>query len=471
MESGLFFDDDWDLDEDSKESSMSEESGEKPSPEEKLKKQAALIWESASGNFSRTERPGKVFYEDPLRGPLDYTEEEKFAIEVYEGVVPGGGHLGHDPEAYRTINAMMFPGIDNEMERIFDNGSKLNADAIYQAEELLERSVALYSVMYKYGQRMPGDKVGYRVDRASAAKLAAEEGKTISNFSTSITGYKRFSKADIALEKIHIKQGTPCADFKEILGSDGYYLSDEAEVLVAPMCPIEVLEEREPISQEELKIRNTRGGHASRVYEMRTVVPEKAEPLTEEEQRDYDEQRRIFESEEYRDAAATFISKLDYLRRDGFKKEEASIIIDQEDLKRYLEWKSAFQAVYRYRVRERMLEIDREVEEATREGRPLYSGAKPSRDHDGTESLSMDIHEGDKDINEIIDDDTEELDEYEKTIDISEIDALAKSRTLKGQETVKDIQGFLKGIVHKQDDKVAGNNPKGLGDDPKDENR
>lgn len=61
---------------------------------------------------------------------LRYTPDEIFALRVYESSVNQGfGPLSLNPEgAYRTINTLLFPGIDNEFARIFDDGyTALNA--------------------------------------------------------------------------------------------------------------------------------------------------------------------------------------------------------------------------------------------------------------------------------------------------------------------------------------------------------
>ena len=350
-----------------------------------------FVWEGTYGGYAKG-------YYNPLSEesyetahPLDYSEAEKFAIRIYEGVSPGGGTLGDDLQAYKTINAMNYPGISNELERIFDDKSGINPSAIYQVSELMQKSLDLYTVMYKYGQRMTRDRKGYRVDRASAAKLVYETGKTISNFSTSTSGYKNFSKAEIALEEVVIKQGTPCADFKEVLGVQNYELMTESEILVAPGCIVESKPPRAPESESEKKMKNKSYGLATAVYEMTVSAPERPQDLTQEEEEDVFQNDLYISDVEHRKEAASFIAKLLDLAHQGYSKEDAMAIMDPEDMAAYLEWKEAFQRVYRYRTRQLAVEIDRKVELAKANGEPLFTDNLPSYDIEEEEIIPGDV--------------------------------------------------------------------------------
>jgi len=335
------------------------------------------------------------------------------------------------------MNSMLFPGINNELERIFDDKTFLSAESIYQSDELMERMVDLYTVMYKCGLRMSSDRNGYRVDRTSTAQMMIQQGKTVSNFSTSSTGYKEFPKSDITLVHAIIEKGTPCADFKAILGDDGYELKSESELLVAPFCPIEVLEERLPETKTEKSIKNFTAGLASKVYKIKVSPPEKVTHFNDEEIEEYEKQRVIFEDDIKREKSASFISKLMYLRRDGFSKEECLYIMDQKDLNEYLEWKNAFQSVYKYNIRQRILEIDRQVEIAKKEGMPLYMDeAKVKRT----------MHEtGNTSINSI--------ETILKIIELGEIDEMAEKRDLdKHSASIKDIQAYIDELLNRSND-------------------
>ena len=383
--------------------------------------QPSVAWLDAYGAYP------KGFYEPlpetdyDVEHPLDYSKAERFAIRVYEGVTPGGGSLGLDLQAYKTINAMNYPGISNELERIFDDKTVINPTAIFQTEELMQRSLDLYSVMYKYGQRMDRDRKAFRVDRASAARLVYDTGRVVSNFSTSTTGYKSFSKADIALEEVVIRKGTPCADFKEVLGHHGYELATEAEILVAPGAVVTSEQPRPPQSQEELKMKNKSYGPASAVYVMTISPPEKPQELTQAEEEDVFKSSQFVYNEDNRKKAATFIAKLLDLSQQGYSKQDAIQMMDPEDLRAYLDWKEAFQRVYQYRIRQIALMIDREVAAAKENGEPLYSETIPSYD-------DQDERDGENDS--ISKTPTISFDEIEKMIQNQSKDSLGKAKGL-----------------------------------------
>ena len=337
-------------------------------------------WADASGSFDTKAMyfPPR-FDDDRVLGPLDFTKLEKYAIKIYEGVKPyadngGRGPLSSAATSYMTLNAMFFDGVENELERIFEDGKDLIPEALFQADEILDRSLDLFSAMYKYGKRMPEDKTGYRVDRASSAKKVFDEGHTVSSFSTSMKGYSdAFTKKRIALVEVIVRRGTPCADFHDVLGHDDYTLSGEREILVAPYVRVTSKKPRKPQGTEE-QILDYDNKVAQAVYEMETVPSEKSHELTEMEKADYERKLAIFKDPVRRKKAATFMAKLMNLRLShwSYTSNDALKCINREDLKQYMEWKAAFQDVYRYRTREIMLEIDRGIEEAQKKGEPLY---------------------------------------------------------------------------------------------------
>ncbi len=348
--------------------------GEDKTPEEK--------WKEAGTDFVRIPYIPPIVREEDGKelGPLDFTALEKYSIKLYEGAAPhtennGGGDLTFMPRAYMTINTMFFDGVDNELERIFEDGRDLIPAALNEADEILDRSLDLFSAMYKYGKRMSEDKFGYRVDRASSAKQVYQAGHTISNFSTSMIGYSdAFSKKNIALIEATIRRGTPCADFKEILGYDEYALAGEREILVAPYARVSSKKPRKPETNNEKMIFDFDGNVAQAVYEMTVTAPESAKELTPMEEADLERKLEIFNDKSRREKAAIFIKKLHNLRDRymHYTSEDALECIDSKDLEEYLEWKQAFQDVYRYKTRQIMLEIDKKIVENQKAGKPLF---------------------------------------------------------------------------------------------------
>lgn len=305
-------------------------------------------------------------------GPLDYTNSEIFSVEMYAGQTPGIGSLASSTIGFRTLNIMFFSGIDSELERIYDDGKELIPGALYQADELMDRALDLFSIMYKYGKRMNSDAKVYRVDRASTTARIYKEKRSVSYLSTSKTGYKQFPKKDIALIEATIKKGTPCVDFSDVLG-ENYNFFKEAEILVAPNCKVTSGKPREPKSEHELEVENNSHGRASAVYNMEITSPDIPQSLSEDELADLARKNSIYYNKKMRDKAARFISKLQSLKQIRQEKEEVLEIIDADDVNSYLEWKKAFQDVYGYRTRQIMLQIDKEVSEALKDNRPLYS--------------------------------------------------------------------------------------------------
>lgn len=346
--------------------------GDDKTPEEK--------WGEADPTFYKTSYIPPVFKDKIELGPLDFTELEKYSIRLYEGAAPrpdnaGGGELARTPSAYMTLNMMFFDGIENELERIFDDRKILVPSALSEADEILDRSLDLFTAMYKYGKRMSEDKIGYRVDRASSARQVYEEGHTISNFSTSMRGYNdAFSKKNIALVELIVRRGTPCADFKEILGYSNYTLAGEREILVAPLARITSKRPRKPESYDEKAVRDFDGKEAQAVYEMEASAPESARELTPMEEADLERKEKIFNDKARREKAAMFLAKLHSLSElyMNLSSEDALECVDPKELQEYLEWKEAYQDIYRYKTRQIMLDIDKKIAENQRMGRTLY---------------------------------------------------------------------------------------------------
>ena len=416
------------------------------------------IWETADDHYFQQKYVPEGFTEQLDAGPLDYTQAEKFAIKVYEGVAPGMGALSGSNTSYMMMNAMMFPGIDNELERLFDDQRSLSPSALYAADELMDTSLDLYSVMYKYGQRMTEDRVGYRVDRASSAKAVYEGGEIISNFSTSTAGYQGFSKKDIALVRAVIKKGTPCADFKEILGEADYQLSNEAEILIAPHALVSSKAPRKPITDDEKSMTNYMGEPASAVYEMEISGPEKAKELTPEEEKDLAEKTSIYMDEGRRDKAARFLTKLGYLKNYGYSKEDVLVAIDPQEMQEYIEWKQAFQTAFRYRARQRMLQIDRDVDRAKQEGKKLFTEPEHVSTKRGLKSISElgILQPKESKLKPEKSDKSEEYD-FGFEIPMKEIDGLAQERDYKKHTTfTKKIVSFIKSVIDKDKSKPKG---------------
>lgn len=136
-----------------------------------------------------------------------------------------------DEYIYRTINAFLFPGIENEKARIRE-GQTFNYELMREPETLLQimNGIANEILSQPISQK---ELVVFRMDRA-ASLWELKKGHISSFFSCKKRKYDpKFAKKEnpIALE-VHIPAGAHYADLEKILG--GEYEMKEAEVLLQP---------------------------------------------------------------------------------------------------------------------------------------------------------------------------------------------------------------------------------------------
>ena len=240
--------------------------------------------------------------------------------------------------------------------------------AIRDPQELLDVSVNLYSAMYKYGKQAKSTVQTKRVDREASIAPMRQKGEIISNFSTSLQPEfdMLFSKSNMILIETEILPGAVCADFQRIFDSVNavYNMNTEEEVLIAPFSPIEI--ESLELSEEEKEMRDIDMNPPVGKYRVVVKPPEKAQPLTEKEQKHKERMQKIFEDPFIQDQAASFLDTLQAICENnrGISKEQALKYFSQNEIQTYIQWKEAFQSVLRYRTREIALEIERGIEEA-----------------------------------------------------------------------------------------------------------
>lgn len=118
--------------------------------------------------------------------------------------------LWGDRDAYRTLNALLFDGIENEKERIYKEKRKLNPVFIELIENTLEIYRGIFAVMCrKKGNQLSVSKVK-RVDR-KASLMAYLKGHTESFVSCTNGEYddEFASKNNIILLEIESLENTP----------------------------------------------------------------------------------------------------------------------------------------------------------------------------------------------------------------------------------------------------------------------
>lgn len=201
-----------------------------------------------------------------------------------------------DVNAYRTMNALLFEGINNEKERIWEEGKQLNPAFLERIEDTINLYKNIFSIMCmkdedasedessvmpasKVPSEVPAKKVrsaipasrapsgmpvnkvipteiiGKRIDRKTSLAIY-EKGYTASFFSTSKKGYdKEFSdKNGIILLEVKIGKGIPCIDFEKVLDRAQYKNIDEREILLPPFTRIKT--EKVPFSVGETRIKD-----------------------------------------------------------------------------------------------------------------------------------------------------------------------------------------------------------------------
>ena len=281
---------------------------------------------------------------------LHYTEQEKNAIKIYIGQGSGDTQISNNSNIYNTMNALLFPGIDNELARIVLENKSMYSSVFNSLYELIDIYLNLYSAMYKFGKNNLDYIRTTRMDRTQSYPAMMEKRETVSFYSTSKDNepLKTFKKSSPAVARVLIEPGASCIDAKKVLHGEYLYLNEQ-EVLVAPFCPIEC---------ERIKTDKT----GAEVYEVKVKRQPKAMPLSKEEQKDKEECMKLLFDEEEVAFAKSFFEKL--LSLSGCSTiEEALLQLDENDIQRYSKWKEALVRFFRYRAREISLELDRKSDE------------------------------------------------------------------------------------------------------------
>lgn len=314
--------------------------------------------------------------------PLELTEKEKIALQIYGGAMPRTTIypvLSENESSYCIINALFFPGIETELTRILDDDRELEPEVIEAADELLDIIETLYSAMYKSGKKMDKPKKAYRIERTSSMKEIKNRGTTISNTSTTKMNsfeYNFFGKYDNTYLEINIEEGTPCFDYEETFNRLEYILVDEREILIAPGCKIVLGAAENDYTWMTEEQRN-------KFYKATISAPEKAKPLSEKEEEDKKKMLGIFEDEDLRSNAVNVIRKINEYYENELEltagnpkaKEEARNSLSSLEIEQYTQWKEAFLAYIKYRFREIALEIDAALE-ANKNKKQKISGFK-----------------------------------------------------------------------------------------------
>lgn len=147
--------------------------------------------------------------------------------------------LWGDRDAYRTLNALLFEGIENEKERIYKEKRKLNPIFIELIENTLEIYRGIFAVMCrKKGNQLSVSKIK-RVDR-KASLMAYLKGYTESFVSCTKGEYddEFAAKNNIILLEIESLENTPYVDYQQVVTMKEYRNYGEKEVLFPPFLSL-----------------------------------------------------------------------------------------------------------------------------------------------------------------------------------------------------------------------------------------
>ena len=249
----------------------------------------------------------------------DIREKTEYGIMQKAGIMDDC--LWGDEEAYRTLNALLFDGYENEKERIDRESCQLNPTFIERLEETLSIYTGVFSLMCKC-KDTDGEKVRVkRVDREASLK-AYEKGYTGSFVSCTKGDYQEdFSqKNNVILLEAEILPGIPCADFQKLVSESEYSNFVEQEVLLPPFLPLDI--EKISLSKRENKmLRDINGNSPAGKY---LLKPGKFPDYRKEITTSMEELYKVLSEE--KDAAAISLQKMN----EG---------LWQEDYTDYIRWK------------------------------------------------------------------------------------------------------------------------------------
>nr|WP_308742919.1 ADP-ribosyltransferase [uncultured Anaerocolumna sp.] len=208
-----------------------------------------------------------------------YTLDEIDAIRFYEGDTRVRGSNGYlmttmhtgkfrgDQKAYRTLNALLFPGINNEKERIKEDGHNLNQAMVENLETTISIYCNVYAIMLKSASKNKSI-ITKRVERFESVKNLME-GETVSFTSTSKSSYDGdfANKNGIVLLEFHIPDKFPYIDLEKILKKEYKYKS-EKEILLPPFTVISIDEGILLNSEKHLRDINKKPPRAKYIIEV-----------------------------------------------------------------------------------------------------------------------------------------------------------------------------------------------------------
>lgn len=151
--------------------------------------------------------------------------------------------LWGDKDAYRTLNALLFDGYENEKERIFQEKRQLNPVFIELIEETLSIYTGVFAVMCQNKEESSAVSRVKRVDR-KASLNAYMKGYTESFVSCTKKNYMEefANKNNVILLEIEAPGNSPYADYQQVVTEEEYSNYAEQEVLFPPFLSLNIEE-------------------------------------------------------------------------------------------------------------------------------------------------------------------------------------------------------------------------------------
>lgn len=196
------------------------------------------------------------FYGGDIRKRI--SEDEFLVMNNFQNPRNKGDLLWGDKEAYRTLNALLFDGYENEKERIFKEHRQLNPVFIELLEETLSIYTGIFSVMCEEkGKELLTPKVK-RVDRA-ASLSAYTKGYTGSFVSCSKKDFDdEFAKKNnVILLEVEAVTNCPHVDYQQVVTAHEYSNYEELEVSFPPYLPLSIQET--DLTEREKHIKDMNG--------------------------------------------------------------------------------------------------------------------------------------------------------------------------------------------------------------------
>lgn len=192
------------------------------------------------GDIRKRTEDGKFLIMNSLKNPRDQKDL-----------------LWGDENAYRTLNALLFDGYENEKERIFQEKRQLNPVFIELLEETLAIYVGVFAVMCQNREEQVGSRVK-RVDR-KASLNAYMRGYTESFVSCTKKDYMEefANKNNVILLEIEALENSPYVDYQQVVTGDEYSNYVEQEVLFPPFLSLSV--EETELTKHERYIKDMHG--------------------------------------------------------------------------------------------------------------------------------------------------------------------------------------------------------------------